>query len=109
MEGVELDKLESASYSYQLWRQNPSDGKKSIIAASSSPVSISNQEVPCPVPGDNWHFAVSPVGGWIPVYQLVLAFVLVLFLTALIPAGAFHRASRHGANRTGGEKADTDL
>lgn len=83
---IELDRLEDASYHYQIWKQNLETGEKIVIAQCTTPASGDTYQVPCSVPNDTWYFEIVPKNGWITrtqkIAEVVLAFSFGVLLTA---------------------------
>ena len=81
---VELDKLEEASYHYQVWKKNPVSGKKITIAQCEKKVLDNSLEVACAVPNDTWYFEICPKEGWYSRSQLWINTLLGALLAVLI-------------------------
>ena len=83
---IQLEKLEDASYHYQIWKKDPATGDKIVIAQCTTPAESSTLQVACAVPNDTWYFEIVPKKGWITTAQriseLVLAFGIGFLVTA---------------------------
>ena len=55
---IELDTLEEAGYTYELWKISPATGEHVSISHSGNSLRSDAMEVLCTVPNDTWHFAM---------------------------------------------------
>ena len=81
---LELDKLEDASYHYQIWKTDPDTGEKIVLAQSNSPVLNDAMDVLCDVPNDTWHFEILPENGWYSGAQLLVDSLISALLALLL-------------------------
>ena len=86
LEEIQLEKLEDASYRYQIWKQNPETGGKVVIAQCEQPPGNDTYQVPCAVPNDVWYFEIVPKNGWISRTQKIAEFVLAGSIAILMTA-----------------------
>lgn len=63
-ESLELDKLEAASYQYQVWKKEVGTDEKIILLGSETFSAKDVLEVSCEVPNDMWYFSIAPQNGW---------------------------------------------
>lgn len=84
IEELDLDKLEDASYHYQIWKKEPDTGEKIILAQSDSLVLNDAMDVLCDVPNDTWHFEILPENGWYSGAQLLMNSLLSALLALLL-------------------------
>ena len=87
IEEIELDKLESAGYYYQIWKKDIYTGEKVIIDKSSETDSTNMLEVTCKVPNDTWYFDIVPKNGWISRPQIVFSFFVAIILALFTAIG----------------------
>ena len=87
IEEVELDRLESAGYYYQIWKKDIYTGEKIIIDESSEKACEDMLEVTCEVPNDTWYFDIIPKNGWLSIPQLTFGFFVAAFLALLAAIG----------------------
>lgn len=89
LESAELDQLKEQGYAYEIWRMNPDDNKRQIIASSNYDYSKNNRYVEqhFQVLNAEWIFRISPIQEW---YQfpetwifLFAGFVISLLITFL--------------------------
>ena len=87
LEEAEIDKLEEASYEYQIWKKGTEEGEKLAIAQSEEIPFKDTLEVVCDVPNDTWYFEIAPKGGWVSQSQMafgaLIAVVVSWVLTTL--------------------------
>lgn len=57
---IELNTLEEAGYTYELWKISPATGEHVSIAHSGNSRRSDAMEVLCTVPNDTWHFEIVP-------------------------------------------------
>lgn len=84
---IELEKLESAGYYYQIWKKDIYTGEKIIIDESSQEGCNDTLEVTCKVPNDTWYFDIVPKNGWISKPQIIFGFFVAIFLALLAAVG----------------------
>lgn len=87
IEEIELDKLENAGYSYQIWKKDIYTGEKIIIDKSKGCSDADSMEVTCSVPNDTWYFDIAPKNGWLSKPQMTFGFFVALFLALLAAIG----------------------
>ena len=83
----ELDTLEEAGYTYELWKISPATGEHVSIAHSGNSRRSDAMEVLCTVPNDTWHFEIVPKNGWLSPLQVFVFFALGLILSLLASIG----------------------
>ena len=81
---IELERLEAASYHYQIWKKDLETGEKIVIAQCTTPAQGDTYQVPCAVPNDTWYFEIRPATGWITPTQETFNVLLLLVLPALL-------------------------
>ena len=69
IEELELDKLDDASYCYQIWKKDGSTQKKTIIAEGKQELRKDALSVSCKVPNDTWYVEIVPYTGWLTARQ----------------------------------------
>ena len=84
---IELDTLEEAGYTYELWKNSPATGEHVSIAHSGNSRRSDAMEVLCTVPNDTWHFEIVPKNGWLSPLQVFVSFALGLILSLLTSIG----------------------
>lgn len=89
MDEIQLDKLEEAGYQYQIWKKDPSSGKKIVIAQSERRLSADTLEVACAVPNEIWYFEIVPSDGWISWPQRVFGFLIALGVAFTLAVGVW--------------------
>ena len=87
IEEIELEKLESAGYCYQIWKKDIYTGEKIIIDESSHKGCDDTLEVTCEVPNDTWYFDIVPKNGWLSKPQITFGFFVAVFLALLAAVG----------------------
>lgn len=96
-EEMELDKLDDASYCYQIWKKDGSTQKKTIIAEGKHELRKDALSVSCKVPNDTWYVEIVPYTGWLSSRQksLVLSMAMFIsFLSVIICYQVLHRKYR---------------
>ena len=92
---LQLDKLETASYHYEIWKTDLTTGERVTIARCQDGDMSDALEVLCTMPNDTWHFAIKPAGGWYSMRSLVLNTLLCLFVAILVSIIYYQNAQRH--------------
>ena len=96
-EELDLDKLDDASYCYQIWKKAGSTQKKTTIAAGKHELRKDALRVSCKVPNDTWYVEIVPYTGWVTARQKALTLLLALsisFLAVVICYQVLHRKYR---------------
>ena len=86
LDEIELERLEDASYHYQIWKKDLETGEKIVIAECRTPAEGDTYQVPCSVPNDTWYFEIVPKKGWITRTQKIAEVVLAASLGMLVTA-----------------------
>ena len=87
LEQIQIDKLQSASYEYLIWKAGHTDSEKVVIAQGDRPVGDDSYEVACTVPNDTWYFEIRPKAGWITPAMKAFDVILLLVLPLLAALG----------------------
>ena len=87
LEEIDLDRLEDASYHYQIWKKNLETEEQIVIAQCTTPAKGDTYQVPCAVPNDTWYFEIVPKNGWLSPLQVFVSFALGLILSLLTSIG----------------------
>ena len=91
---IELERLETADYNYQIWKRDLYSGEKIVIAENMETLPERTLEVACKVPNDTWYFEIVPVEGWTSKVQLVSGYLIALLLAILAAAGYWQAIMR---------------
>lgn len=89
---VQLEKMESSGYHYQLWHASPSTGEKAIIAQCRELNMNQALQVVCEVPNDTWYFEIMPEIGWVNARQKMIDILCICALSLLISFGYWQYA-----------------
>lgn len=87
LDEIELNTLEEAGYTYEIWKISPATGEHVSIAHSGNSRRSDAMEVLCTVPNDTWHFEIVPKNGWLSPLQVFVFFALGLILSLLASIG----------------------
>lgn len=87
LDEIELNTLEEAGYTYEIWKISPATGEHVSIAHSGNSRRFDAMEVLCTVPNDTWHFEIVPKNGWLSPLQVFVSFALGLILSLLTSIG----------------------
>ena len=87
LDEIELNTLEEAGYTYEIWKISPATGEHVSIAHSGNSRRSDAMEVLCTVPNDTWHFEIVPKNGWLSLLQVFVFFALGLILSLLASIG----------------------
>lgn len=83
-----LNELEQQGYAYELWRKNPDNGAKQIIATSVSALLPDPQLQTLRMANATWNLSVTPVKGWEDLLALTFNAALGLFFGLLLAYAA---------------------
>ena len=84
IEQIGLDKLNDASYSYEIWKNEGNTSNRVVLAKSGNDLSKNCLTVECDIPNCTWYFDIEPEGGWIPWTQLVATAILSYLLSLMV-------------------------
>ena len=88
--GVDLERLEDASYHYQIWKEDPASGERIFVTQCNKPVLTDAVEVECQAANTTWYMDIALTNGWFSRTQTVLV-TLVCFcrlnLTGVLSGG----------------------
>ena len=73
LDEIELNTLEEAGYTYEIWKISPATGEHVSIAHSGNSRRSDAMEVLCTVPNDTWHFEIVPKNGWLSLLQVLFS------------------------------------
>ena len=91
---IELERLETADYNYQIWKRDLYSGEKIVIAENMETLPERTLEVACKVPNDTWYFEIVPVEGWTSKVQLVSGYLIALLLAIAATVGYWQAIMR---------------
>ena len=89
IEQIGLNKLNDASYSYAIWKNDGDSSNHIVLAESGDDLSKNCLTVECDIPNYTWYFDIEPKGGWIPWMQWV-ATGIISYLLSLMVATLFY-------------------
>ena len=84
IEQIGLDKLNNASYSYEIWKNEGNTSNRVVLAKSGNDLSKNCLTVECDIPNCTWYFDIEPEGGWIPWTQWVATAILSYLLSLMV-------------------------
>ena len=84
IEQIGLDKLNDASYSYEIWKNEGNTSNRVVLAKSGNDLSKNCLTVECDIPNYTWYFDIEPKGGWIPWTQWVATAILSYLLSLMV-------------------------
>lgn len=87
LDEIELNTLEEAGYTYEIWKTSPSTSEYVSVAHSDNFRRSDALEVLCTVPNDTWHFEIVPKNGWISPAQGISSIILGFILSLLFAIG----------------------
>ena len=84
IEQIGLDKLNNASYSYEIWKNEGNTSNRVVLAKSGNDLSKNCLTVECDIPNCTWYFDIEPEGGWIPWTQWIATAILSYLLSLMV-------------------------
>ena len=84
IEQIGLDKLNDASYSYEIWKNEGNTSNRVVLAKSGNDLSKNCLTVECDIPNYTWYFDIEPKAGWIPWTQWVATAILSYLLSLMV-------------------------
>ncbi|WP_243125216.1 bifunctional diguanylate cyclase/phosphodiesterase [Clostridium transplantifaecale] len=93
-----LKDLEAQGYDYELWRVEPQNGEKEVVAATEKSIDFSKAiQTTFYLPGE-WTLSIQPAGGWISLKQRI-GFFGISAAVALVLLTVLYTCSRLAAGR----------
>lgn len=89
LEQLELTNLSAQGYDYELWRVEPQNGWKEVIASSQTELDFSQAEKIVFYLPTQWNLSIQPAAGWLSPMQRVEIILVCTFLTLTMLALAF--------------------
>ena len=87
---IGLDRLNEASYCYEIWTTDETTGSRVVLTQSQEHIPKNNLTVECEIPNDTWYVDIVPDEGWISIYQWI-AVIAVSCITSLMGATIFNQ------------------
>lgn len=94
IEQIGLDKLNNASYSYEIWKNEGNTSNRVVLAQSEKTLSKRCLTVECDIPNYMWYFEIEPKDGWIPVSQWFTTIVISYLFSLMISTSFYLYTSR---------------
>ncbi|MCI7723784.1 MAG: ATP-binding protein [Erysipelotrichaceae bacterium] len=86
---IGLDKLNDASYNYEIWKSDGDISNRFVLAQSEEPLSKRCLTVECNIPNYMWYFEIEPKDGWIPASQWFTT-IFISYLFSLMISTSFY-------------------
>ena len=86
---IGLDKLNDASYNYEIWKSDGDISNSFVLAQSEEPLSKRCLTVECNIPNYMWYFEIEPKDGWIPASQWFTT-IFISYLFSLMISTSFY-------------------
>lgn len=86
---IGLDKLNDASYNYEIWKSDVDLSNRFVLAQSEEPLSKRCLTVECDIPNYMWYFEIEPKDGWIPASQW-FSTIFISYLFSLMISTSFY-------------------
>lgn len=86
---IGLDKLNDASYNYEIWKSDVDLSNRFVLAQSEEPLSKRCLTVECDIPNYMWYFEIEPKDGWIPASQW-FSMIFISYLFSLMISTSFY-------------------
>ena len=94
IEQIGLDKLNNASYSYEIWKNEGNTSNRVVLAQSEKTLSKRCLTVECDIPNYMWYFEIEPKDDWIPVSQWFTTIVISYLFSLMISTSFYLYTSR---------------
>ena len=86
---IGLDKLNDASYNYEIWKSDGDLSNRFVLAQSEEPLSKRCLTVECDIPNYMWYFEIEPKDGWITASQW-FSTIFISYLFSLMISTSFY-------------------
>ena len=87
---IGLDRLNEASYCYEIWTTDETTGSRVVLTQSQEHIPKNSLTVECEIPNDTWYVDIVPDEGWISIYQWI-AVIAFSCITSLMSATIFNQ------------------
>ena len=87
---IGLDRLNEASYCYEIWTTDETTGNRVVLTQSQEHIPKNSLTVECEIPNDTWYVDIVPDEGWISIYQWI-AVIAISCITSLMSATIFNQ------------------
>lgn len=87
---IGLDRLNEASYCYEIWTTDETTGSRVVLTQSQEHIPKNSLTVECEIPNDTWYVDIVLDEGWISIYQWI-AVIAVSCITSLMGATIFNQ------------------
>ena len=87
---IGLDRLNEASYCYEIWTTDETTGSRVVLTQSQEHIPKNSLTVECEIPNDTWYVDIVPDEGWISIYEWI-AVIAVSCITSLMGATIFNQ------------------
>ena len=87
---IGLDRLNEASYCYEIWTTDETTGSRVVLTQSQEHIPKNSLTVECEIPNDTWYVDIVPDEGWISIYQWI-AVIAISCITSLMGATIFNQ------------------
>ena len=97
---IGLDRLNEASYCYEIWTTDETTGSRVVLTQSQEHIPKISLTVQCEIPNDTWYVDIVLDEGWISIYQWI-AVIAVSCITSLMGATIFNhvRSKKYRENQ----------
>ena len=104
MEALDLERLEEASYHYQIWKEDPASGERIFVTQCDKPVLTDAVEVECQAANTTWYMDIALTNGWFSRTQTVLVTLVCFVFSGLIAQVYYQAELRRYKDRIYAEK-----
>ena len=87
---IGLDRLNEASYCYEIWTTDETTGNRVVLTQSQEHIPENSLTVECEIPNYTWYVDIIPEEGWTSIYQWMIV-IACSCITALMGATIFNQ------------------
>ena len=92
---IGLDKLQEASYCYEIWALDSQDNERVVLAQSQEKMPEGSITVECEIPNYTWYVDIVPSNGWISVQEKIGLGILCYILSLMVSTIYYQISSKN--------------
>ena len=92
---IGLDKLQEASYCYEIWALDSQDNERVVLAQSQEKMPEGSITVECEIPNYTWYVDIVPSNGWVSVQEKIGLGILCYILSLMVSTIYYQISSKN--------------
>lgn len=92
---IGLDKLQEASYCYEIWALDSQDNERVVLAQSQEKIPEGSITVECEIPNYTWYVDIVPSNGWVSLQEKIGMGILCYILSLMVSTIYYQISSKN--------------